>query len=194
MELIVNREFTGKYLSKNIAKQLLIKHYFHTIYKTLRNLKLPLDCIPPRVLEIGCGAGFSTQYLTKMFSNMESSEYRGDLIEQAKERNPTIQIRQESIYNLKRDDNSFDMVVVLEVLEHLKYPWVALLEVKRVSSKYCLFSVPYEPLWSLVHVCGDDPGHIWHLRKEDFECLISEYFTIISRATSFPWQIILAEK
>lgn len=185
---IISREFTGKYLSGNIAKQLLIKHYFHTIYKTVKNLGIS------KALEVGCGAGFSTEYLAEIFPNMESSEYREDLVKQARERNPTIRIRQESIYNLRRDDNSFDMVIVLEVLEHLKYPWDALKEVWRVGGRYFLFSVPNEPLWSFVHICGDDPGHIQHWKKDEFECLISEYFTIIKRVTSFPWQIILAEK
>lgn len=185
---MVNQEFVGKYISKNIAKRLLIKHYFNTINKTIVDIKVS------ELLEIGCGAGFSTQYLAKIFPNMESSECRDDLVGQAKERNPTIRIRQESIYNLRRDDDSFDMVIVLEVLEHLRYPWRALEEVHRVGGRYFLFSVPNEPLWSLVHISGDDPGHIQHWKKDEFKCLISEYFTVIKRATSFPWQIILAEK
>lgn len=184
---MVNQEFTGKYMSRNIVKQLLIRHYFHTIYKTVKNLGIS------KVLEVGCGAGFSTQYLAEIFPNMESSEYRDDLVKQARKRNPTVQIKQESIYNLKHN-NSFDMVAVLEVLEHLKYPWRALEEVRKIGSRYFLFSVPNEPLWSLVHICGDDSGHIQHWKRDEFKCLIGEYFTIIKRVTSFPWQIILAEK
>lgn len=184
----LSEEFTGKYLSRNPFKKLLIKHYFNTIYKTVKDLEVST------VLEIGCGAGFSTQYLEKMFFNLEASEYKGDLVRQAKRRNPITIIKQESIYNLLRDDNSFDMIVVLEVLEHLEYPRSALREVKRIGSHYFLFSVPHEPLWSLVHVCGDDPGHIQHWKREEFTEMISEYFTIVKRVTSFPWQIILAEK
>lgn len=185
---VVAGEFTGKYLSRNIAKKLLIRHYFHTIYKTVKNLGIS------KALEIGCGAGYSTKYFAEIFPDMESSEYRDDLVMEARERNPTIQIKQESIYNLRRDDGSFDMVIVLEVLEHLKYPWRALEEVHKVGSRYFLFSVPNEPLWSLIHMCSDDSGHIQHWKKDEFKCLISEYFTIINRVTSFPWQIILAEK
>jgi len=185
---IIGQEFTGKYLSRNPFKKLLIKHYFNTIYKTVKDLKIS------KVLEIGCGAGFSTQYITKIFPNMEASDWDYKSVAKARLRNPFITIRSETIYNLFRDINSFDLVIVLEVLEHLRMPLAALREVQRVGGRYVLFSVPNEPLWSLVHVCGDDPGHIWHWKGDDFINLISGYFTVIKRVTSFPWQIILAEK
>lgn len=191
----IGQEFTGKYLSRNPFKKLLIEHYFNTVSKTVfKNLKLSMDRIPPSVLEVGCGAGFSTQYLREMFYSMRASEYRQDLVIQAQKRNPGIYIGQESIYNLSWYNNSFDLVVVLEVLEHLKHPWNALREVKRVTKQYALFSVPNEPLWSIAHVCNNDPGHIWHWTGDEFKCLVGEYFTVVSRVTSFPWQIILAEK
>ena len=185
---IIGQEFTGKYLSKNPFKKLLIKHYFNTIYKTVKDLKVRT------VLEVGCGAGFSTQYLKKMCYSLEASDWDYSLVKQARLRNRFTIIKHESIYNLLRDNDSFDLVVILEVLEHLKMPLAALREVHRVGSRYVLFSVPHEPLWNLVHICGDDPGHIQHWRREDFGSLISEYFTTIKRVTSFPWQIILAEK
>ena len=183
----IGQEFTGKYLSRNIFKKLLIKHYFNTIYKTIKDLKIRT------VLEVGCGAGFSTQYLKKMFYSLEASDWDYSLVKQARLRNRFTMIKHESIYNLLRDNDSFDLIVVLEVLEHLKYLWTALLEVKRVSSKYYLFSVPREPLWSLVHI-HDDAGHIQYWTRSQFGNMISEHFTIIKRVTSFPWQIILAEK
>ena len=186
----IGQELTGKYTSRNIFKKLLIKHYFNTIHKTIKDLKIRT------VLEIGCGAGFSTQYLKKMFYSLEASDWDYSLVKQARLRNPTISIKIETIYNLFRDINSFDLVIVLEVLEHLKMPLAALREIQRVSNHYVLFSVPHEPLWSIAHACNfrDDLEHIWHWTGEDFVNLIGQYFTIIKRVTSFPWQIILAEK
>jgi 2-polyprenyl-3-methyl-5-hydroxy-6-metoxy-1,4-benzoquinol methylase len=191
-------DFCGKYLKANFLTQRLLNIFFKTIEKTVFDLKVS------EILEVACGAGFSTLSLSKIFAgkNFQASEIRPDLVEKAKLRNQKVEIKCESLYELKRPDNSFDLLLALEVLEHLENPELALRELKRVTSKYCLLSVPNEPLWQMLNVCrlkylkdlGNTPGHINHWSKKSFIVLLSKYFKIKKVAVSLPWVIILVEK
>ena len=58
------------------------------------------------------------------------------------------EILQGDITNLQFKDNSFDVVTVVGVLEHLFEPVKALNELKRVHSKLLFLNVPNEPWWS----------------------------------------------
>lgn len=50
-----------------------------------------------------------------------ASEYVHDLVPKAAERNPDVTVLQESAYELTHPDESFDVVFLLEVLEHLNH-------------------------------------------------------------------------
>jgi ubiquinone/menaquinone biosynthesis C-methylase UbiE len=112
------------------------------------------------------------------------------------------QITNESVYNLNRDDASFDLVIILEVLEHLQFPDQALAELCRVSKKYCIISVPNEPLWRILNMArgaywyefGNSPGHVNHWSKAGINRLVSKHFKVLKVTTSIPWTLLLARK
>ena len=155
-------------------------------------------------LEIACGLGYSAQHLRQIMTgkHFEASDIDFNQIEQAKQRNPKMRIMNESVYNLKRQNNSFDLIVALEVLEHLTEPNKALEEIHRVTSKYCLLSVPREPLWRIGNLCylrhlktlGNTPKHLQHWSKNSFVKLVSKYFEIIQIKNPLPSTIILGKK
>jgi len=192
-----DKNLSEKYTSNNIISRKLIYDFYSEIKTLIESIK------PENLLEVACGPGFSTQYLNKFFKKtIEASDVSVDLIKEAKRRNPRIKISQESIYNLKREDSSFDLIVVLEALEHLENPNKALSELKRVSNKYCLISVPREPIWRILNMfrgsylkdLGNTPGHINHWSKKSFVDLVSRYFEIKKVKTPLPWTIVLAGK
>ena len=130
-------------------------------------------------LEIGCGAGFSTKRLRNILPSsveLEASEYVEQLLPDAQKNNPGLKITAESVYELKRKDASLDMVFLLEVLEHLDYPEVALKEISRVVKPggYLILGVPREPLWralnmarlKYLHDFGNTTGHLNHWSKK----------------------------
>ncbi|MCD6393230.1 MAG: class I SAM-dependent methyltransferase [Planctomycetes bacterium] len=87
-----------------------------------------------KILEIGIGNKTVSRYLQQNGYNVTTCDYNEHL-----EPDYVADIRQ-----LPFDDNSFDVVLACEVLEHL--PWSdvpqALSELHRVAGDYCIISVP----------------------------------------------------
>lgn len=53
-------------------------------------------------------------------------------------------IRCEDLMDLTFDDNSFDLIITSDILEHVRHPWIAFDEIKRVLKPggYHIFSIP----------------------------------------------------
>lgn len=182
-----------KHTSKNPLKKILIENFFKTVLNQLQNLSIE------NVLDVGCGEGFT---LNKLKKNNIGKKYLGidyskTAIEIGKRLYPELDLKTGDIYKLEFKDNSFDLVICSEVLEHLENPLKALKELIRVSGKYILLSVPNEPLFQLFNFTqwGKDIGHINHWTSFGFKKLVeSENIKIISVRTPFPWTVVLLEK
>lgn len=74
-----------------------------------------------------------------------------------------LHIHQESVLSLPFPDASFDVVTILEVLEHLEEPSLAAKEILRVAKTHVLFSVPSKE--------DDNPEHIQLFDKESITML-----------------------
>lgn len=189
--------FIEKYKTSNPLAKLLIKKFFLSIGSLI-------PCDAENILEVGCGAGFSTQYLSKITKgkHLYASDINPKLAEIAQQQNPSILIEVESVYNLQGKDNSFDLIIALEVLEHLEKPMDALSELHRVTAKYAIISVPREPLWRILNIArgkyiknfGNTPGHINHWSVSGFRNFVRNYFKIKEVRTPLPWIVVLAEK
>lgn len=193
-----NEDFTGKYEDEGFIAKYLVNNYFKSVEKLL----LKVSNINS-AHEIGIGEGISTSRLKKNVSNLSGSEFVENLVGEAKKNNPKLNIFQESVYDLKYEDNSVDLVFLLEVLEHLDYPEVALKEIKRISKDYLILGVPKEPLWRFLNVCrfkyvkdfGNTPGHLNHWSKKTLVNLIEKEFgKVIAVESPTPWIIVLAKK
>jgi 2-polyprenyl-3-methyl-5-hydroxy-6-metoxy-1,4-benzoquinol methylase len=129
------------------------------------------------------------------------SEYDKRYVQKMKETNFSIPFIQESVYSLKRDDKSFDSIVMLEVLEHLENVELALRELTRVSRKYVVISVPHEPVWRILNLIrgkyvkylGNTPGHINHWNPMTLKSLLSKYGKVKNIYLPLPWIIAVLE-
>jgi ubiquinone/menaquinone biosynthesis C-methylase UbiE len=100
------------------------------------------------------------------------------------------------------EDNSFDIIIMLEVLEHVGNPHLALNEAYRVTRNYLLASVPHEPWWRLgnlvrlkyLRTFGNTPEHIHHWTLSGFQSLIRSRFSILTTKTPALWSFVLAQK
>jgi 2-polyprenyl-3-methyl-5-hydroxy-6-metoxy-1,4-benzoquinol methylase len=181
-----------KHKSKNPLKKFYINNFFATIFIFLKDLKIE------SVLDVGCGEGFTLRRLKEngigeKFTGLDSSI---EAIKLGKKENPDLDLGIGDIYDLKLKDKSFDLVVSTEVLEHLKKPELALKELKRVSRKYILLSVPNEPWFYLSNYTqwGKDIGHInsWSAGKFR-EFVRAQGLKILKTKAPFPWILILAK-
>src|SRR5262245_50534513 len=102
---------------------------------------------PDSVLDVGAGEGFMLELLRykNVGKKLEGIEYMDDAIKLGKKMHPDVTIKKGDIYNLPYKDNTFDLIMCTEVLEHLDDPTRALAELKRVTKKYLILSVPNEP-------------------------------------------------
>lgn len=159
-----------------------------------------------RAIEIGCGEGFSTQRLVELLPShveMQASEFVDALVPKAQKRNPGIKVIQESIYETTHPDNSFDLIFLLEVLEHLDYPDKALAELARILKPdgFLVLGVPREPLWRALNMArgkylkdwGNTPGHLNHWSSRQLVKFIEENFGPVQvKRSPLPWTQVLA--
>lgn len=181
----------------------MIKRYFS-------KLKLLFPKNIDNVLDVGCGEGFLLEHLPPLQSYV-GVDYSADAINLAQnskfkaqnlKKIPNIQFQKENVYKLPFFDNSFDLVTCLEVLEHLENYEKALQEIKRVTKKWAILSVPHEPWFQMsnflrgkyLKTLGNHPEHINKWNPKQFKQLIRKYFTIKKESYSFAWQLYLCEK
>lgn len=93
-----------------------------------------------RILEIGCGAGllgFELAHSAKIVIGIDISHFVLDFANRVKEyiHCDNVFFQQGDAEHLAFDDNSFDVVVCSEVLEHLTAPQRTLTEMRRVLKK-----------------------------------------------------------
>ena len=187
--------FENKFGSSNPLQRFLIKRF------SSQMLKLVTGTGANTVLDVGCGEGYPAQYLRRSCAGIEITgvDWSEQVVRTAKRMNSQIGFQVASVYELPFASKSFDLVMALEVLEHLLYPEQALAEMGRVAQKYCLVSVPEEPLWRILNVSrgkflaswGNTPGHLQHWSKSDFLRLLQRSFRVEQVATPFPWTMAL---
>lgn len=190
-------EFTGKYEQAGLAGRILVDRFFAAAAAVLKPVLTP----SARVLEVGCGAGYSTERIARWCNrqHLVASDISDTLLAQARARNPQVQFVQESVYALDHADRSFDSVIMLEVLEHLEEPQRALTELHRVARGHVLLSTPREPLWRLMNLArgkylrdlGNTPGHIQHWSTRGLKREVGTLFRVEACATPTPWTILL---
>src|SRR5436190_16879330 len=128
-----------KYRSGNPVVLRLIERFYETLGTLVDSLE------PGSVLDAGCGEGETVDRLADSLpERVAGVDLRQDCVAFAARRFPWMDVSQESVYELSFEDDAFDLVLCLEVFEHLDEPGKALSELSRVSGRDLVLSVPYE--------------------------------------------------
>lgn len=159
---------------------------------------------PQSIHEIGCGEGYWTLHWAEQGMQARGCDFSTQVIEIARENAlqrglPASVFEARSIYHLEAGQDSADLIVCCEVLEHLEDPEAGLRGLQRVVDQYLIISVPREPLWCALNLArgkyvlqkGNTPGHIQHWSKQGFVSLVSNYFEVLEVSSPLPWTMLL---
>lgn len=187
-----------KYGSKNpIVKWMM--NGFESGLSSFIELAAPLS-----IHEIGCGEGYWVINWREQGLLARGTDFSKDVIAIAR-RNasnhglPKSVFQSRNIYDLIGEEDTADLIVCCEVLEHLDNPEIGLQALQKVTTQSLIISVPREPLWRVLnlargkYVCkwGNTPGHKQHWSKRKFVELVSKYFEVVEVKSPLPWTIIL---
>lgn len=184
--------------TQNPVSQFFLNNFNIVLLEQIKSMK------PRSLLDVGAGEGFILDVLDKKknVKKLEGIEYTDKALKLAKKLHPHLLIKKGNIYDLPYKDNSFDLVVCTEVLEHLEDPTKALAELLRVTRKHVILSVPNEPLFTIQRILrgknvlrlGAHPEHMQHWTSGAFEKFVSKQCILIDSKTPLPWTVITAKK
>lgn len=175
----------NKYASKNPFIKLSVNSFVSSL---LDLIEICNNEQIRRVLDAGTGEGVLNHIIQEKFKykifgldiSLENLNIANQIVEDSLIRG--------NIYDLPFKNDSMDLVISLEVLEHLTEPEDAISEIERVTGKFAILSVPNDCLFRIGNIfrgknllqLGKDPGHVQHFTTKSFIELIEKHFKIIT--------------
>lgn len=97
-------------------------------------VKQRFNSIKLRIADIGCGAGFLTNYLAQRYDDVHGLDASASSLEVARQRDTTNKVQYTSgdAYQLPYDDSSMDVVCAMDFLEHVERPEEVIKECARI--------------------------------------------------------------
>jgi ubiquinone/menaquinone biosynthesis C-methylase UbiE len=184
-----------KYGSTNPIERRMMRGFFAALDRHLDTTS------PTRIFEIGIGEGIVTSRVIERFGGVPVIGLDlpdEELAAQWQSRDLSCAFGDAS--SLPFPDGAFDLVLAIEVFEHLPDPGAAMAELARVCSGSLIASVPFEPIWRIgnmvrgryLRALGNTPGHVNHWTPRGFEQLVASHFEVVDRSTPLPWTMVLA--
>ena len=174
----------------------LVRRLIDRFYDRLRSIVEPMDAAS--VLDAGCGEG---ETISRLDDLLPEPVFAVDILDESvaftKRRLPFVEASRQSIYQLPFADDAFDLVLSLEVLEHLERPSNALGELNRVARTDVVLSVPHEPYFRLgtllrgkyLRGLGNHPEHLNHWNRRSLSAFLQSHLDVLEVAIAFPWLI-----
>lgn len=184
-----------KYGSTNPIEQRMMRGFFDALDHALEGLS------PDVVVEVGAGEGRVTQRLVERFPDatvigldLLDDDLAGDWSELG------LPMFFGDATRLPFADDAVDLVVGLEVMEHVPHPERARREIHRVCGGHVVLSVPREPIWRVGNMArgrylrdlGNTPGHVNHWSSRSFERFVAEEFEVETVRRPLPWTMLRA--
>jgi SAM-dependent methyltransferase len=188
-----------KYLNPNPVQRWLLRRFYRRIVELVRTTNAR------QILDVGCGEGFTMRELREggVEAAMVGVDYGPDALAWSQAKGVAQSpLNVADAHHLPFPDNSFDLVLCLEVLEHLPDSTVGLCELLRVARDCVVVSVPHEPFFrganflrgKHLRALGNDPEHLHTYSGRAFRRLAVAQAQVVWHGYSFPWQIALVRK
>jgi ubiquinone/menaquinone biosynthesis C-methylase UbiE len=184
-----------KYATKNPIERRIMAGFFDALDRAL-----PAER-PEAVLEVGVGEAEVTRVVAERHPgitvagiDLPDPELAGAW------RDKPVAGSFADIVSLPFTTDRFDLVLAIEVLEHVEDPDAALHEIARVARRDVVVSVPREPIWRAANLArgkylsalGNTPGHIQHWNSKTFAAMVGRHLEIVDVQKPFPWTMIRA--
>jgi len=182
-----------KYASSNPVERRLMRGFLDALDAALPGFS------PATVLEVGMGEGEVTTVVSRRFP---AAQVVGvDLPDPGlacEWRTRGLTGVFADIARLPFPTGAFDLVLAIEVLEHVPNPKAALAELDRLCRRDLVVSVPREPVWRVANMArgkyladlGNTPGHIQHWSSRGFADLVATRFDVHTVQRPFPWTMV----
>ncbi len=188
-----------KHESKNPIQRALIDRFHGEAIKLVNRAK------PASILELGCGEGYVLSAFVEggVQAELTGVELDDRAVRVARERlGGAATIEHQDARKLAADGRRFDMVMMLEVLEHIPDPAQMLPIIEQLSNTWLLLSVPWEPWFCALNFMrgknlgrwGNDPDHVNHWGRAGFRRFVGQRFEAVAAPLVFPWTMVLARK
>ena len=188
-----------KHESQNPIQRALIDHFHRAAVEMIARAR------PRSILDLGCGEGFALQALLDAGVDAELTgiDLSRGAIDFARERlGDRVTLECADARDLAADGRRFDMVMMLEVLEHIPEPRRMLPILERLTRRHVLLSVPWEPFFCGLNLArlknvrrlGNDPEHVNHWTRQGFIDFVGRRFRVDATPRVFPWSMVLAER
>jgi 2-polyprenyl-3-methyl-5-hydroxy-6-metoxy-1,4-benzoquinol methylase len=197
---IITGNHHHKYESSNPAIRYLTRRFLRSLDGLLD--RVMADTPRGRVLEVGCGEGLIATRLLQRWANVTALDLPDASLRAWWQEHPGPHYVHGDASRLPFPDDFFDVVVAVEVMEHLTEPEQGLAEMARVSSGHLMLSVPREPIFRTANMLGgrhlrdwgNTPGHLNHWSTPSFVKFVSQAAAVRAVEKPLPWTITWARR
>lgn len=185
-----------KHESRNPAMRLVIGHFTRTLVRVARALQ------PRTVFDVGCGEGYMLAALADagIAAELSGIDLSATAIDAARDRLGTrARVEVADAHSLV-GRGRFDVVMMLEVLEHLDDPAPMLDVLADLTRGHVVLSVPHEPLFRALNMLrgehlsrlGNHPEHVQQFSRAGFLRFVQRRFEIVDAPLVPPWTMVVA--
>jgi SAM-dependent methyltransferase len=132
-----------------------------------------------RVLDAGCGDGYQCQYLASRYPRVVGCDIALPRLQFARQRSPAIPFFAAELMHPPLRPQAFDLVTLVEVLEHMPEPLAVLKHLAGLSRRYVLVTVPHKqkPVITLCPHCLQSfplDGHLHEFDEDKLRDLLTQ--------------------
>ena len=187
----------SKYQNKNPIHQFFLQRFLSRIAEVVK------DVDARSILDAASAQGYVIGYLKNRIPNLSFTgvDIDEEALEEARRTYPT-EIFLLGDITAYRHPQPVDLVLALEVFEHVPEPERAFKNLAGVNAKHFLFSVPHEPWFRSMNFLrgrhwsrlGNHPEHVNLWSKRRFKRDLEPYFEVIQDYSSYPWIVYLCKR
>jgi SAM-dependent methyltransferase len=194
----VPQEAAGQDAAKYGSTNPVVRRLLDRWTATIRELVGPLK---GTVVDVGVGEGLCLERIVgaEPPDLLVGVEYRLDKARVASDLPgiPTLDVTVGDAGMLPFPDRAADLVLCIEVLEHLPAVAPAVAELARITGDRCVVSVPWEPWFRLGNMgrgknvgrLGNDPEHLHAFTPKRLRRTLQQSFTEVRVVPVFPWLV-----